>query len=244
MPRQDANVRIKPLGGGLAGHGGAERESAGHRRALTDCRSDLNRTAVQLDKRANQRQPDAGAAMMRSERVRLEPIEYLLQDVGRDARAAVGYRKHQRIGAAHRLENDNASGRREIHGVGEEIEQDLADSSFVGDKAADLLGGADFQDESAADQPVLNTFRRRRHGPADVHRPEIELHAAGVDGGEVEDVVDQREQCVGRNRDVVEILALLGAERAGMRIAQQVDKADNVGERRPQFVRHVMSVTS
>ena len=31
---------------------------------------------------------------------------------------------------------------------------------------------------------------------------EIERHRAGVDGGEVEDVVDDRQQRVGRDRDV------------------------------------------
>ena len=36
----------------------------------------------------------------------------------------------------------------------------------------------------------------------DVNRAEIERHGAGFEGGEVENVVDDREQGVGRVRDV------------------------------------------
>src|SRR6478752_69686 len=49
------------------------------------------RAAVQLDKRAHQREAETGAAMARAERMSFEPIEYLVLDIGRDARAAVGH---------------------------------------------------------------------------------------------------------------------------------------------------------
>ena len=95
-------------------------------------------------------------------------------------------------------------------------------------------------DDAVADQPVLHAFGGRRHGGADVDRSEIELHRAGVDGREIEDVVDEREQRVGGDRDVVEIFALLRRQRPGRRVAEEMGEADDVGERRAQLVGHVV----
>ena len=62
-------------------------------------RGNVTRAAMQLDERAHQRQADAGAAMMRAERMGLEPVEYLVQHVGRNSRPAVGNREHDRASA-------------------------------------------------------------------------------------------------------------------------------------------------
>ena len=89
-------------------------------------------------------------------------------------------------------------------------------------------------------QPVLHAFGRRLHAGADIDLGQVERHGAGVDGGEIENVVDQREQRVGRGGDVAEIFALLVGERAEGRIAEEMREADDVGERRAQFVGDVM----
>ena len=49
-----------------------------------------------------------------------------------------------------------------------------------------------------------------------------------------------REQRVGRGGDVAEIFALLVGERAEGGIAEEMREADDVGERRAQFVGHVV----
>ena len=49
----------------------------------------------------------------------------------------------------------------------------------------------------ACGKPVLDAFGGARPWRRDIDVAEIELHGAGVDGGEVEDVVDDREQRVG-----------------------------------------------
>ena len=92
----------------------------------------------------------------------------------------------------------------------------------------------------ALHQPVLHAFGGGLHGAADVDRAEIERHRAGVDGGEVEDVVDDGEQRIGRGGDVAEIFALLLGQRAGHRVAEEMREADDVGERRAQFVGDVV----
>src|SRR2546425_5701377 len=69
-----------------------DREYAGHGGAAADRRFQRHRAAVQLDEGAHQRQAEAGAAVPRAERVRLEPIEYPVLHIGRDARPAIGHR--------------------------------------------------------------------------------------------------------------------------------------------------------
>ena len=179
--------------------------------------------------------------MVRAERMGLEPIEHPFQNLGRNARPVVGDRERQGIVAPLRRQRDGAAGGREAHSVGQQVKENLPHATLVGDEAADVVCGADVEHETGADQPVLNPFGGRRHGGTDVDRSEIELHAAGVDGRQIEDVVDQRQQRVGGDRDVVEIFALLRRQRPGTRVAEQMDEADDVGERRAQLVGHVVN---
>ena len=122
-------------------------------------------------------------------------------------------------------QRNGLAGRREADRVGEQIEQDLPHAPLVGDEAADVGRGADVEHDAALDQAVLHAFGGRVHGLADVDRAEIEPHRAGVDGGEIEDVVDDREQRVGRDGDVAEIFALLLGQRPGRRIAEEMRRS-------------------
>src|SRR6202044_294528 len=131
------------------------------------------------------------AAVLRAERVGFEPVEYLFQHLGRNARAAVGYREDHRVGAPLRPQRYRCAARREAHGIGQEVEEDLPQAAFVGGERADVLWRADVQREARAGEAILHAFGGGRHGGADIDGAEIELHAAGIDGGEVEDVVDQ-----------------------------------------------------
>src|ERR1035437_3369488 len=63
------------------------REHAGHRGALPERGVDRHRAAVQLDERAHQREPEAGAAVLRAHRVGLEPVEHLVLRLRRNAGA-------------------------------------------------------------------------------------------------------------------------------------------------------------
>ena len=56
---------------------------------------------------------------------------------------------------------------------------------------------------------------------------------------EVEDVVDQRQQVVGRGEYVVEVLLLLLVDLTEHPLAQHLREPDDRVERRPQLVRHV-----
>src|SRR5690606_23378351 len=70
----------------------------------------------------------------------------------------------------------------------------------------------------------------------DIQRLRAQFGNAGIDGGEVENVVDQHAQGDGRGADIVDIFALAGVERAALSAGEQVGKADDVGERGAQLV--------
>ena len=68
----------------------------------------------------------------------------------------------------------------------------------------------------------------------------IEFERVGIDGGEIENVVDDRQQRRRGIQNMPGVFALFGIERAHGLIAQKMDEADDVGERRAQFIRDVM----
>ena len=70
-------------------------------------------------------------------------------------------------------------------------------------------------------------------------RRELELDLPRFDLGEVEHVVDEREQVVSGGQDVVEVLRLLFVDIADHPLAQHLREADDRVQRRPQLVRHV-----
>src|ERR1700734_3586878 len=82
---------------GVAMHGLIDRKVAGDGRALADDRIDAHLAAMQFDKGAHQRQAEAGAAMPRPVGMTLEPVEYLVLDVGRNARAGIGHRENDAL---------------------------------------------------------------------------------------------------------------------------------------------------
>ena len=68
----------------------------------------------------------------------------------------------------------------------------------------------------------------------------VELDDARIDGGKIEDVVDDRQKQRGRGRDMVDIFRLPLGQRAEGRRLQEIGEADDVGQRRAQFVGNVL----
>ncbi len=71
------------------------------------------------------------------------------------------------------------------------------------------------------------------------HRGDVHRHGAGLDLGEVEDVVDQVQQVGARAVDRLGEPDLLGGEVAVGVLAQDLRQDQQAVERRPQLVRHV-----
>ena len=89
-------------------------------------------------------------------------------------------------------------------------------------------------------QPVLHARRRGLHRLGDVDVLEPQLERAGVDRGQIENVVDDGEQRVRGIGDEAGIFELLGIERTDAAGGEQLGEADDVGERRAQLVGDVV----
>lgn len=83
--------------------------------------------------------------------------------------------------------------RREADGVGEQIVQHLHHAPLVADEGADVGLDIDLQRDAVGGEAILDAFGGGLDRLADIDRAELELHRAGVDGGEIEDVVGQRQ---------------------------------------------------
>jgi hypothetical protein len=130
----------------------------------------------------------------------------------------------------------DAAGFGELDGVAHEIHQDLADAHFVADHRLRQIGSgepADFQTlVSRAGRQELDHALR---GIGDLEGRGLELDLAGLDLGEIEHLVDQRQQCLGRSRNGAGIGALLGRQ---LGIEQKPGHAEDPVHRGSDFVTH------
>src|SRR3954452_12453817 len=171
----------RPNGGSRRGSlaGLSKREHAGDGGAAPDRRVERHGAAVQPHKGAHQRQAQASAAMPRAEGVGLEPIEYLILHIRRDAGAVVGNREHHGILEPLGCERNGPARGRKAYRVGQQIEQRLTDPPLVRHETADVGGGPDLERNTVLSQPVLHALGGALHGGTDVDRPEVEFHGAG-----------------------------------------------------------------
>jgi hypothetical protein len=82
------------------------------------------------------------------------------------------------------------------------------------------------------DEPLLECLSHRERGAR-------ELHLARFDLGQVEHVVDEREQMAARREDVFEVLRLLLVHGAEHLLAEDLREPQDRVQRRAQLVRHV-----
>ena len=174
------------------------------------------------------RQPQPGPLVPARRRVvpLLEGLEDLLLLLARDADAGVADREvqhlrrprfgHRRVGLRGRVldagldPDDDLALLGELDGVADEVEQDLPQPARVADQGVghlrlDLAG-------QLQPLPVGAEGQRPEGLPQDVPQGEVgvvELELAGLDLGEVEQVVDHLQQGIGRGLDDRQVLALL-----------------------------------
>ncbi len=81
-------------------------------------------------------------------------------------------------------------------------------------------------------ETVLHAFGSCLHAGPNVHLRQTQRHCAGINGGEIENIVDECEQGVRRSGYVAEVLGLLFVERPKCWIAKQVREPNDVRQRR------------
>ena len=198
--------------------------------------------AHEFDEALADRQAEASAAEAARRRVvgLRERIEDRLQCRRRNADAGVLHleaQRHPRLGGAQwpHADTDVAVGR-ELDGIAQQVEKDLAEPVGVADHALGqrrldavgephvLVGGArGHQREGALDQ-----FARRE-------RPHVQRHPVGFDLREVEYLVDHVQEVGARAGNRLQVLALLGGQFAA---AEEVGHAEHAVHRRADFVAH------
>ena len=136
-----------------------------------------------------------------------------------------------------RLDDDRyAAALGELDRIAGEVEQNLAQPRRVADhprRQALVDIAADFEALCLGARPkqldrLLDKGRERE-------RPRREIEPAGFDLGEVENLLDQRQQRFPRGFHRFQIGLLLGGQR---RVAEQIGHAENAVERRADLVRH------
>ena len=130
----------------------------------------------------------------------------------------------------------DAAGRRELDAVGEEVEQDLPEALRVADHGGVHRGvHVDAQLQPLLRRAVREEVGRLLDGGAQVEGDGGELQLARLHLGQVQDVVDEAQEGVGRGADLAHEGALLGGERG---VGDQLRQAQHRVERRAHLVRH------
>src|SRR6266487_2810453 len=110
------------------------------RRALADRALDPDPPAVELDEPLRQGEPEAGplARAFAGSSNLLKLLEDLSEILWGDADAAVADRHLDLAISSARAHGDRAAIRGELHGVRQQVEEDLADLALVGDDRAEV----------------------------------------------------------------------------------------------------------
>ena len=94
--------------------------------------------AVQFDEAFDDREAKSDPSMTRVDRVRMEAVEDMRDQVVRNAAALIRYLEHDVVVAAQRRQRHGLAGRREADRIRQEIEQDLAHPLRVGKERPDV----------------------------------------------------------------------------------------------------------
>ena len=204
---------------------------------------ETHRAAHQFDQPPADRQPQAGAAIRAADRAvgLREALEQPFLAVRRDPDPGIGHAEADRVAARTGLFVEQVDGhpapRRELHGVVEEVQQDLPQPPGVahqpvrhrgvdlGDQIEALGAGRRLDDAQAG---IDEGAQRDRFG--------VEVDRPGLDGREVQDVVHDGAEVRPRGRGEFRVAPEIAVEPAGF--GQQPGEADHRVERRADLVAH------
>ncbi len=150
-----------------------------------------------------------------------------------------------RVGNRHRQPILTASGpdchvptAGELHGIPGEIEQDLMQPGRIGLYRRQRLRqlDRDLQPFRRCRRRQLIPYPREHH--ANIEGSRRQFHPPRFDLGDVEQVVDQRQQPVGAPRDLIDVGRLLDRQLPTQTVEEQMGVADDRIHRRPQLVTH------
>mmetsp|Transcript_21109 Transcript_21109/g.81934 ORF Transcript_21109/g.81934 Transcript_21109/m.81934 type:complete len:515 (-) Transcript_21109:2778-4322(-) len=224
------------------GHAGLQADRRHRRRRLAGRRMDLKAEAAalprpgavsrqassqQLGQRAADGQAEAGAAVLpRGAGLGLlVALEQPPQRLGRQSDARVAHLKDEPVCAAPPHDQPHLALRRELDGIGQQVQQHLAQPGRVGEHRLRQLGRrVQHQRHALLGGPEPHDVHAAIEQRTQPHRQSLDAHLAGLDLGEVQDVVDHRHQRLGRVANGLGLFALVGVQR---RVQQQPAHADH-----------------
>src|SRR5262249_36311935 len=189
----------------------AHRDGEGKGRPLPQLALQRQGAAVELHQASGEGEAEAGALTLA--RVVGTHLTELLEHCGlilggdADARICHGDLDHSPV--EDRGQGDGASFRRELHGIGQEVEEHLLHLALVGHHLADARVHVHREPDAVARGPLLDKGEGVVEGRGKVEGQRLQLHAPRLDLGEVEDVVDEGEEVLARGQDVLEVFLLL-----------------------------------
>ena len=156
------------------------------------------------------------------------------QALGRDAQAGVDDPDQHRLAVGHRRQLDLPTGPVVLDGVGQQVDQHLAQAHRVGQhqarhRAAVQVNAGGLRIGGHQRQRGLDEGRQRHRLP---RHPQF----AGLGGGQVQHIVDQRQQMAAGLVDVGQPAPLLIGVDVALAQPQQLRKAQHRVQRRAQFV--------
>src|SRR5262249_53445326 len=82
--------------------------------------------------------PETGTTVLGAHRIRLEPVEHLVHCLGRDARPMIGHAEKYRARTPFGQKSNSLTSRGKANGVGQQVEQDLAQAPLVGGETTNI----------------------------------------------------------------------------------------------------------
>src|SRR3954470_5280145 len=209
-------------------------------------RFDPDPPAVLLDDVARDRQAESRAARPAPEARPVDLVEPL-EDPGlggaRDAHPVVGH-GHDDIGCRGPGGHDDlAALHAELHGVVEEVDDDLPEAVLVAPDVPEVVFDLDVEDDSLAFCEQPQALGRVDRDPADIDEVDDTERRATLDAGKVEKLRDHLDEVARLDLDLADPIAHAGRHGItrrlslpGQRLGQQADR----GQRRPQLVGEVV----
>ena len=204
---------------------------------------DLDATVHQIDKLARNGQPESGAAILaRDRRVGLrESSKDRIELVRGDSAPGVTHAEANQVGFGAAFDALDAHGDLsalgEFHRVADQVREHLAQPCGVaaqhpGNIGPDVVKKLDPLLRCPQRQAATGFAHDRRGRKID----RLDLQPPRLDAREVEDVIDDREQRIGRGFHCEQILPLLARD---ARIEHEIGHPDDAVHRRADFVAHV-----
>ena len=203
---------------------------------------DLRLAAVHRRQRLDERKPQP-RAFLRAHMGAFGLFERLaqpLQIVLGDADAAVGDRDGDAHVAALDAQIDPAAARRELDGVGEQVDEDLLNRALVGEDVAAFARHRHGERDALAVGGDLHEAQRLAGDVLQIERLLAEIELAGLDLRHVENAVDEFEQMAARFVDQAGIFQIArrtdGPEHL---VRHHFGEADDGVQGRAQLVAHI-----